>query len=201
MSTPSPPASWCTSQTSSHKGVFWLIPAPPTASFLTTHQPTGPLLAGPDGHPQACWGDKPVQLVLDGRHFQWTFLLAAVQCPIIGVNFLRAHQLLVDPLSSLWFLKADTDKPHPGAPGISTVLWTRRRGVVLGCLQPIAHPLGPLHLHFLPWCLHRRRRHGPTSQRQWHNCFWSFRMSSIPPSSYQQLSMMFFTTSRQWVLL
>ena len=100
-------------------------------SILPHHssgQPTGPLLAGPDGHPLACWGDKPVQLVLDGCHFQWTFLLAAVQCPIIGVDFLRAHQLLVDPLnnrlldlSSLRFLKADTGKPHPVAPGISSV--------------------------------------------------------------------------------
>ena len=59
-------------------------------------QPTGPPLAGPDGHPLACWGDKPVQLVLDGRHFQWTFLLTAVQCPIIGIDFLRAHQLPVE---------------------------------------------------------------------------------------------------------
>ena len=72
-------------------------------SILPHHssgQPTGPLLAGPDGHPLACWGDKPVQLVLDGCHFQWTFLLAAVQCPIIGVDFLRAHQILVDPFNN-----------------------------------------------------------------------------------------------------
>ena len=99
-------------------------------------QPTGPPLAGPDGHPLACWGDKPVQLVLDGLHFQRTFLLAAVQCPIIGVNFLHAHQLLVDPfknrlldLLSLRFLKTDTDKPHPGAPGISTVDKTEGGGL------------------------------------------------------------------------
>ena len=91
-------------------------------------QPTGPHLAGPDGHPLACWGDKPVQLVLDGCPFQWKFLLPAVQCPIIGVDFLRAHHLLVDPfnsrlldLSSLRFLKADTDKPQHGLPGVSSV--------------------------------------------------------------------------------
>ena len=50
--------------------------------------PSGPPLAGPNGRPIACWGDKPVQLVLDNRHFQWTFLLAAVQCPISGVDFI-----------------------------------------------------------------------------------------------------------------
>ena len=47
-------------------------------------KPSGPSLIGPN----ACWGDKPVQLVLDGRRFQWTFLLAAVQFPIIGVDFI-----------------------------------------------------------------------------------------------------------------
>ena len=81
--------------------------------------PTGPSLAGPDGRPLACWGDKPVHLLLDGRRFQWTFLLAAVQCPIIGVDFLRAHHLLVDlfnnrllDLSTFRFLKADADRPQ-----------------------------------------------------------------------------------------
>ena len=89
-----------------------------------------------------------MQLVLDGPHFQWTFLLATVQCPIIGVDFLRAHQPLVDPfnsrlldLSSLWFLKADTDKPQLGCPGISSV--DKMEG---GCARaPGAHstPPGP----------------------------------------------------------
>ena len=51
---------------------------------------SGPSLIGPNGLPIACWGDKPVQLVLDGRRFQWAFLLAEVQFPIIGVNFIRA---------------------------------------------------------------------------------------------------------------
>ena len=49
---------------------------------------SGPSLIGPNGLSIACWGDKPVQLVLDGRRFQWTFLLAAVQFPIIGVDFI-----------------------------------------------------------------------------------------------------------------
>ena len=38
-----------------------------------------------------------MQLVLEDRCFQWTFLLAAIQCPIIGVDFLRTHHLLLDP--------------------------------------------------------------------------------------------------------
>ena len=57
-------------------------------SILPHHssgQPTGPPLAGPVGRPLACWGEKPEYLVLDGCRFKWTFLLAAVHCPIIGV--------------------------------------------------------------------------------------------------------------------
>ena len=77
---------------------------------------TGPSLAGPDGPPLACWGDKPVQLLLDGCRFQWTFLLAAVQCPIIGVDFLRAHHLLVDPFQQqavgLVYVKVSESQPR-----------------------------------------------------------------------------------------
>ncbi len=53
-------------------------------SILPHHssgQPTGPPLAGSDGHPLACWGDKAVQLALNGCRFQWTFLLVAQSVP------------------------------------------------------------------------------------------------------------------------
>ena len=99
--------------------------------------PSGPPLAGPNDRPIACWGDKPVQLVLNNRRFQWTFLLAAVQCPIIGVDFIRAHHLLVDPfnnrlldLSTFRSLKANTDKPQLHSSGVSSVDKTER-----GCSQ------------------------------------------------------------------
>ena len=144
-----------------------------------------------------------MQLVLDGRHFQWTFLLAAVQCPIIGVDFLRAHQLLVDPfnnrlldLSSLRFLKADTDKPHPGAPGISTVDKTEGGGARMpsaqntppGSSSPslphlVSSPSPPLPPN-VPAAVSQLLLEFP---------------DVVNPS--KQLSMMFFTTSRQWVLL
>ena len=149
-----------------------------------------------------------MQLVLDGHHFQWTFLLAAVQCPIIGVDFLCAHQLLVDPfnsrlldLLSLRFLKADTDKPQLGCPGISSVDKTEG-----GCGRaPVAHSTPPWPSPpSLPQVVASSStsprgccRHCPTSQQWWLNFFLSFRMSSIPPSSYRQLSTMCSTTSRQ----
>ena len=120
------------------------------ANSILLHQsstlPSGPPLAGPNGRPIACWGDKPVQLFLDNRRFQWTFLLAAVQCPIIGVDFIRAHHLLVDPfnnrlldLSTFRSLKADTDKPQLHSPGVSSVDKTEG-----GCAQAhVAHSTPP----------------------------------------------------------
>jgi hypothetical protein len=72
------------------------------ASFsILPHQslavPSGPNLSGPDGQPIACWGDMTLHLVFSGQQFKWTFLLADVKFPIIGVDFLRAHMLIVDP--------------------------------------------------------------------------------------------------------
>jgi hypothetical protein len=50
--------------------------------------PSGQKLTGPDGQLIPCWGEKRIVLVFHGRRFAWTFLLADVQFPIIGVDFL-----------------------------------------------------------------------------------------------------------------
>jgi nitrate reductase NapE component len=42
-------------------------------------------------------GGEAVPSVLQREEFSWPFLLAAVQFPIIGVDFLRHYGLLVDP--------------------------------------------------------------------------------------------------------
>ncbi len=44
-----------------------------------------------------CWGERRLTLSFHGRLFVWPFLLAKVQFPIIGVDFLRHFKLLVDP--------------------------------------------------------------------------------------------------------
>ena len=44
-----------------------------------------------------CWGERQMALIFHGRRFEWPFLLAKVQFPIIGVDFLRHFKLLVDP--------------------------------------------------------------------------------------------------------
>ncbi len=59
--------------------------------------PCGPALAGAAGQSIPCWGEQQFQLSFTGKAFSWPFLLAAVQFPIIGVDFLRHFGLLVDP--------------------------------------------------------------------------------------------------------
>jgi hypothetical protein len=43
---------------------------------------------------------KSIDLSFHGRRFTWTFLLAAVQFPFLGVDFLRHFKLLVDPATN-----------------------------------------------------------------------------------------------------
>jgi len=63
--------------------------------------PSGPRLKGAAGQFIPSWGEKAVTLSFHGKKFKWTFLLAAVSFPIIGVDFLRHYQLMVDPASNM----------------------------------------------------------------------------------------------------
>ncbi len=58
---------------------------------------SGPKLYGPAGQPIPCWVDRLVTLKFQDQDFSWKFLLADVAFPILGVDFLRAHKLLIDP--------------------------------------------------------------------------------------------------------
>ncbi len=58
---------------------------------------SGPRLTGADGLHIPCWGERRLSRTFHGRLFVWPFLLAKVQFPIIGVDFLRHFKLLVDP--------------------------------------------------------------------------------------------------------
>jgi hypothetical protein len=49
------------------------------------------------GQPIPSWGDRLVTLKFQVQDFSWKFLLADVAFPISGVDFLRAHKLLIDP--------------------------------------------------------------------------------------------------------
>jgi hypothetical protein len=65
--------------------------------FVDTSRPTGPLLTGPSGKQIPCWGKKSLSVRFGRRQFTWTFLLAGVNFPIIGIDFLQHFHLLVDP--------------------------------------------------------------------------------------------------------
>ncbi len=70
--------------------VFSVVP------FSSISPPTGPVLRGPNGVNIPCWGEVKVSLSFGNRSFDWTFLRAAVDFAIIGVDFLSYYNLSVD---------------------------------------------------------------------------------------------------------
>jgi hypothetical protein len=60
----------------------------------------GPVLKGPGGQIIACWGEKQLPVQFSGRCFTWTFLLAKVEFPILGADFLKHFNLIVDLAAS-----------------------------------------------------------------------------------------------------
>jgi hypothetical protein len=89
------------------------------ASFsIFPHQssatPCSPLLTGPSGKRIPCWGEKEIELSFHGRLFRWTFLLAAVQFPILGVDFLHHFKLLVDPAANRLIAAGAISSPPSG---------------------------------------------------------------------------------------
>ena len=64
----------------------------------STAQPAGPQLSGADGRSIPTWGTIRRRLSFGLRTFFVTFFLAAVRRPILGLDFLSAHGLLVDPV-------------------------------------------------------------------------------------------------------
>ena len=58
--------------------------------------PTRRDLCTADGSFLPAWGLRRVNVVFGGKSFCWRFLLAAVDTPILGMDFLAAHRLVVD---------------------------------------------------------------------------------------------------------
>jgi len=58
--------------------------------------PSGPALVTANKRQVTCWGKRTCRLQFGGRTFKWSFLLAKVSFPIIGANFLREFDLMVD---------------------------------------------------------------------------------------------------------
>ncbi len=73
-------------------------------------QPAGPQLSGADGRSIPMWGTMPRRLSFGLRTFFVTFFLATVYRPILGLDFLSTHGLLVDPVGRQ-VLDSKTPKP------------------------------------------------------------------------------------------
>ena len=58
--------------------------------------PSGPRLLMADGRPAKAWGSRTLPLQFGNRRFQFSFLLADVDRPILGADFLAEFDLLVD---------------------------------------------------------------------------------------------------------
>ena len=61
---------------------------------------SGPQLSGADSKTIPSWGSIHRSLTFGLHIFFVTFILAAVSRPILGLDFLAAHSLLVDPVAA-----------------------------------------------------------------------------------------------------
>jgi hypothetical protein len=97
--------------TDSVSGVKFLADTRASYSCLpfrsSTAAPEVPSLKGAGGHGITSFGKKRLEVVFAGRRFEWTFLLAAVEDPIIGADFLRHYKLIVN-LSAGCLMDAET---------------------------------------------------------------------------------------------
>jgi len=93
---------------------------------------TGPQLFGGNGKTIPCWGSVRRCLTFGLRTFFVTFLLAAVYRPILGLDFLSAHGLLVDPVGRQ-VLNSKTLKPLSKA-------YTAARALRSKCSPPPSAP-------------------------------------------------------------
>ena len=86
---------------------------------------SGTPLTGADGKSIASWGTVKKTLSFGLRTFLCTFILAAVSKPILGIDFLAAHRLMVDPFAGQ-VLDAFTLKPVMPAPAAAPLASLRR---------------------------------------------------------------------------
>jgi cleavage and polyadenylation specificity factor subunit 1 len=65
-----------------------------------SHMPArGPALKSDNGGRIRCWGFRQLSIAVGGQSFSWRFLLADVRFAILGIDFLKHHQLVVDVYS------------------------------------------------------------------------------------------------------
>jgi len=111
---------------------------------------SGPPLCGADGKPIASWGSVTRSLCFGLQTFLCTFILAAVSKPILGIDFLARHRLLVDPFARQ-VLDASTLRPL--GPASAAAPFTPRRRT-LSCRSRCPFLALLLSVHCLRWLRH-----------------------------------------------
>jgi hypothetical protein len=69
---------------------------PASAADLRAPATTAPRLTAANGSAIRSCGTRSISLTLGHRRLRWPFIVADVQQPILGADFLRAHAFLVD---------------------------------------------------------------------------------------------------------
>ncbi len=108
--------------------------------WQSSDPPSGPRLTGADGRRIPCWGERAFSVAIGGVSRQWQFLLAAISFPILGVDFLRHHSLVVDVAN----LRLSAPPPVVGmiTPGRSYTDAVRSP-LVVTALAPVGGPFFP----------------------------------------------------------
>ena len=82
--------------------------------FTSSNSPSSRRLTAADGNRIPSWGTRLLPLKFGARRFEWSFLLAQVDRPILGADFLRANGLIVD-LQGSQLLDSSTMSPLPAS--------------------------------------------------------------------------------------
>jgi hypothetical protein len=67
--------------------------------FVSVKPANGPPLFADDGNRIKTWGVRDLNLLFSGHKFNFSFVLAAVDKPILGSDFLAHFKLLIDPFN------------------------------------------------------------------------------------------------------
>ena len=117
----------------STSGLHFLVDTGSSRSVFPHHSsapPSGPQLITAGGTHVPAWGVRKFNLSFSSRKFTFPFILGKVSYPILGNDFLAAHNLVVDPACCQVFHKPShtllyhsppTSLPSPSTPFLSSL--------------------------------------------------------------------------------
>ena len=158
----------------------------------------GPPLRSAAGGRIKCWGEREQTLSLNGKLYTWIFLLAEVEFPILGVDFLKHFHLMVDARAGQ-LVDTRTMFIIPAAGGEK-----RARGGVFSAVSSAPPSYRDLLVEFqevlnhqgnLPPPLHGVEHHLPTTGRP-----VTARFRRLDPEKHQAAKAVFEKMERQGVI-